>query len=195
MPVLVAFVGAYIVGFGLFGALTGRPETPVYLIVMIAAVVLVLSIHERVGLSAATLWAFAVWGAAHMAGGLIPTGPNRVLYNTLIGPEPFQYDRFVHAFGYAIASVVAWKTILRHSTPVARAPWGLAIIAGLAGMGVGLLNEVAELAMTKLGAHNVGGYANLAGDLAADALGCCAVTVWIRMKGRTTQLGRLDAPH
>lgn len=186
-PVLTGFVCVYVVAFTAFGLLASRSETPVYLVVMVLAALLVSSIHQRVGLSTPVLWAFSIWGLAHMAGGLVPTGEGRVLYNALLGPEPLQYDRFVHAFGYGTASVVVWQTLRARFGSVSS--WGVAIICGLAGLGVGLLNEVAEFGMSLVGAENVGGYSNLMGDLIADTIGCATVTVWLGFRGADARVG------
>src|SRR5690242_14581668 len=53
-----------------------------YIAVMVAVMGVVIHVHRRVGLSLGSLWALNVWGAAHMAGGMLPLPePTGVLYN------------------------------------------------------------------------------------------------------------------
>ncbi|MGI8683988.1 MAG: hypothetical protein ACR2MO_02610, partial [Acidimicrobiales bacterium] len=146
-PLLAAFVAAYLVGFTAVG-LAIRAELAVpYLVVVATLLLVVVRLDLRFDLGTGLLWALAVWGLVHMAGGIIPLGGDRVLYNARFGPDLFRYDRFVHAFGFGSATLACGK-VLRHWLPDGRfdlTPTGIVVLAG---MGVGGINEIAEFVAT-----------------------------------------------
>lgn len=180
-PLLIAFSFSYVIGFGVYGAATGARETIVYVTVIALAMLLVVRLHARVGLSTNVLWALSLWGALHMAGGLIPSGEG-VLYNRLMGFEPFHYDRLVHAFGFGTGTVTAWQALRGFVRADRALTVGLGVLVWLCGMGVGAFNEVLEFFATKVAAGaNVGGYDNTGWDLVFNSLGAgIAAIVTIR---------------
>jgi uncharacterized membrane protein YjdF len=105
-----------------------------------------------------------------MAGGLIPFGEG-VLYNAGLGDTVVHYDRVVHAFGFGVATIACWETLVAINPTVTLTP-GTAVLVALMGMGVGAANEVVEFAASHLFASNVGGYENTGWDLVANLLGC-----------------------
>jgi hypothetical protein len=78
---VVGFVAAYLAGFAAFGIVAHRSNTGLYLIVASGLVAVFTMIHVFVGLSSGELRALALLGFLHLAGGLIPAGGDRILYN------------------------------------------------------------------------------------------------------------------
>ena len=116
----------------------GNAEFVFYIAVMLALIAVVFVVHARVGLSTGLIWALSVWGAMHMAGGLValppdwPTdGGQAVLYSWWIIPGAeagtrgwLKYDQVTHAYGFAVATWLCWQARLRLSAPtVSKARW------------------------------------------------------------------------
>ncbi|HVL33840.1 MAG TPA: DUF2238 domain-containing protein [Actinomycetota bacterium] len=178
-PLLAAFASTYVTGFVSYGVARGAPETIVYFVAMTAAMTLVARLYRRVKLTAGVLWGLAIWGAAHMAGGLIPAGAD-VLYNQRLGPEIVHYDRLVHAFGFGFGTIAAWQSLRGWITSERPPTAGLAVIIALVGMGIGAFNEVLEFAMTKVNENsNVGGYDNTGWDLVFNMFGAAVAATWV----------------
>jgi len=114
-----------------------------------------------------------------MAGGLIPFGEG-VLYNAGLGDTVVHYDRVVHAFGFGVATIACWETLVAINPTVTLTP-GTAVLVALMGMGVGAANEVVEFAASHLFASNVGGYENTGWDLVANMVGAVAAAagIWL----------------
>ncbi len=113
---LAGSVGAYFLGFAVFGMIARRSNTVLYLVVTATLVGVFTFIHLKVGLSDGELRALALLGFFHLAGGLLQTGSDRILYNMPVGPYPLQIDRLVHAFGGGTLALVAWR-MLRARAP------------------------------------------------------------------------------
>ena len=178
-PVIAAFTVAYIAGFGVFCLRRGIAAFWVYAVVMAVLMVLVAWVERRIGLGTGLLAALAVWGLAHMAGGLVPagSGEGRVLYNVVLIPHLLRYDQAVHAFGFGAAAAVC-RRVLRVRAPDLRRGT-MAVCVWLMGMGLGALNEVVEFVATLVQPQsNVGGYRNTAFDLVFNMLGSGVVALW-----------------
>lgn len=181
---LVAFAGAYVVGFAVYGVLAKSPLTVSYVLTMVLAGGFVATVHGRVGFSRAVLWALGVWGLLHMAGGIVQLDDGRVLYNAALVPWPLQYDRLVHAFGFGTATIACWQALREKLAPVVPQTAGLALLVGLMGMGVGAVNEGIEFAATLvLEETNVGGFENTGWDLIFNTLGCTVAAGWVYLRG------------
>lgn len=188
-PLLAGFVGAYLLAFSVAGVSIRAELTVPYLVVVATLLLVVVRLDLRFDLGTALLWALALWGLVHMAGGIIPLDGDRVLYNARFGPDVFRYDRLVHAFGFGSATLACGK-VLRHWLPDGRFDLTPAGIVVLAGMGVGGINEIAEFAATLvLEDTNVGGYDNTGWDLVFDLFGATLAGLWLM---RST---RAAAPH
>ena len=62
---------------------------------------------------------------------------------------------------------------------------GLVILAALAAMGLGALNETAEFLMTRVSSStSIGGYRNTGFDLISNTIGAAAVATWIYVRIR-----------
>jgi hypothetical protein len=57
---------------------------------------------------------------------------------------------------------------------------GLVVIAALAGLGLGALNETAEFLITRLSSStSIGGYRNTGFDLISNTIGATVAALWI----------------
>jgi hypothetical protein len=174
---LIASATIYIAAFTMYGVIAESRLTIAYAVIVVLAGLLVTALHVRVGFSRGVLWALALWGLLHMAGGLIEFENDSVLYNVDLGLGPIRYDRLVHAFGFGTAAVASWQAMRNR---LAVTPGTVAgVIAALAGMGVGALNEVVEFIMSQTMETNVGGYENTGFDLIANTIGCTIAGVWV----------------
>lgn len=190
-PRLAVFTGGYLAVFAVLGSVLGSPLTLPYLLVVGSAVVLVLRLDARFALGGGILWSLSCWGLAHMAGGVVPIGEGRTLYNLWVVTGWLRYDQVVHAFGFGTATFVC-GTVLRRWLPDGRLSFGPAVLALLAGMGVGAMNEIVEFGATLVLEHtNVGGYHNTGWDLVFDLLGALMATMWlVRRSSAPYRVGR-----
>ncbi len=192
----IVFGVAYTIGAAAYSLSIGNTEFVFYVVVMAVLGVLVLGVHWRVGFSTALVWALAVWGLAHMAGGLVKIGPEKdVLYNLwLFGHENgkgLKFDQLVHAYGFGVATWACWEA-LRMKLARRRPDIPTLIACVLAGEGLGAINEIIEFTATKIMPKtNVGDYDNNSWDLVFNLAGCimAAVAIWLngRMKGRNAE--------
>jgi uncharacterized membrane protein YjdF len=176
----------YLAGFGVYGLAAGRPSTGLYLLTVVSVAAVLAAVDRSVGLSSALVLGLALWGFLHVAGGLVPWG-HAVLYNADLHVPTLHYDRLVHALGFGLAGVACWQALRRHvaTRPVTA---GVAFIVGLAGMGVGAMNELVEFGITHLVRQSaIGGYQNTGWDLVFDAIGCTVAALWVY---RTDRAGR-----
>jgi hypothetical protein len=180
---LVTFVAAYYVIAVVAGSLTGQSNTALYSVVTAALIGLFGWIHLRYGLSDRSLWALAVLGALHLAGGLIPIDGAQILYNARFPVYPLQLDRLVHAYGAAVLTLVCWQ-ILRAETD--SRPTGIVVaVTAFAALGSAALEEIAEFTTSSFTPTHVGGYANTGWDLVFDLLGCMLAAIWIYRREAT----------
>ena len=120
----------------------------------------------------------ALWGALHMAGGLVPTPGEAALYNTWLLPF-LRYDQLTHAIGFGFAGLAVWS-YFRHD--LRRGVAGTAL-AWFGGVGIGGLNEMIEFLLTRIVAEtNVGGFENTGWDLVANFVGASAAALWVRRR-------------
>jgi len=189
---IIAFTAAYLLAAGGWVVGIGNYEFLAYIAIMLVLAGVVWTVHRRVGLPRGLVWCLSLWGALHMAGGLVvlPEGwdvgeKSAVLYNWHIAGPGFKYDQVVHAFGFGTTTWLCWCG-LRAMAPDLPRPPGLGPLAlcAAAGMGFGALNEVVEFTITLLvPENNVGGYVNTAMDLVYNTLGAVLAAVMIRLRG------------
>ncbi len=177
-PMAVAGAAAFVV-FETIAAVRGDVSGLAYAAIMILLFAVVATADRWVGFTSPLLWCLVAWATLHMAGGLIATGPHRVLYNETLGIPGVHFDRVVHAFGFGTATVACWQAVRRYpQTPVPTV--GLVVIAALAGLGLGALNETAEFLITRLSSStSIGGYRNTGFDLISNMLGATVTALWI----------------
>ena len=184
----------FYMGLSLLAAVTAKNEEFVfYFVVMMLLIAATILLHFRIGLHPVALWGLSVWGAAHMAGGLMPipdswpiNGESHVLYNWWLIPGLLKYDQVVHAYGFGLVTWVCWQGLkvafASRGAPV-KPTIGLLSLCVAAGNGFGAANEVVEfIATLTLPGTNVGGYANTGWDLVSNLVGTviAAITIHVR---------------
>lgn len=181
---IVAFTAAYMLAAVVGAVQSGNDEFVYYLVVMGVLIGVVLAVHARVGFRPAVLAGLSSWGAAHMAGGLLPVQGD-VLYNLwLLPPDLLKYDQLVHAYGFGLTTWVCWEAI-RPALADPRPRVGPLVLCAAGGAGFGALNEVIEfIAVLTLPETNVGGYMNTGWDLVYNLAGCVIAAVLIRLLAR-----------
>lgn len=193
LPVFL-FNAAYMAAAVTGAIVQGNREFIFYIVVMVVLIGVMGLLHRRVRLTTGLLWAFSVWGLAHMAGGLCPlpagwpyNGDHAVLYSGWIIPERLKYDQVVHAYGFGVTTLLCWH-ILRNALRqadggVLRPTFGMLVLCAAAGMGFGALNEVIEfIAVLTIPNTNVGGYENTGWDLVANLVGTIIGALIIRSR-------------
>jgi hypothetical protein len=188
---VILFTAIYMAVATVVAVITGNTEFIFYLVAMVVMIVVVMAVHRRVDLHPATLWCLTAWGAAHMAGGLMPIpgswphlGEDAVLYNLWLIPKCFKYDQLTHAYGFGVCTWVCWQGIIA-ATGTTRRTVGLLVLAGLAAIGLGAMNEVIEFAATlTMPETNVGGYLNTGWDLVSNLVGTVIGALWIGLAHR-----------
>ncbi len=182
----------------------GNHEFQFYIVMLALCIFAIAQLHRRVRLSPGVLWGLSVWGAAHLAGGMVPIPASwpaegsPVLYNWWLVDGVLKFDQVVHAYGFGMATWTCWQglrgAIARRLSiaPAQVAPSaGLLVLCAAAGMGLGALNEVVEFIATLMVKNtNVGGYANTGWDLVANLVGA-VVTVLVIAMARS---GHNEAP-
>ena len=134
-------------------------------------------------------WGFTAWLVMHMCGGFVHIYGTR-LYDAMLVklvPEPYhilRYDQLAHSACYFVITLILGRMVaLRADARTGAAT--VRLLAALAAMGVGALNEVIEfLAVAFLGAADgVGDYINNALDICFNGLGVLAALPLVRRKG------------
>lgn len=175
---LVAAVVAYYGAFVAVGIVADSSQTVVYAVLLPALVVLVAVLDTRRPFPEYVLWGLALWGAMHMAGGLVPTTGDAALYNTWLLPF-LRYDQLTHAIGFGFAGLAVWSYFRHDLRPGITG----AALAWFGGVGIGGLNEMIEFLLTRLVPDtNVGGFENTGWDLVANFVGASAAALWVRWR-------------
>jgi energy-coupling factor transporter transmembrane protein EcfT len=185
---LIAFTLAYTIPFTVYFLSRGNGEFIWYIIVVLVLMVLVLGTLPKSQLPRGIVWALSVWALLHLAGGSVRVGET-VLYGLQLLPIYngggemilLKYDQVVHAFGFGLSALAMLHFLRRYESDKNKI--GVYIIAALAGMGLGVLNEIVEFIAVLLFPNNgVGGYVNTSLDLIFNTLGAAvAISVaWLR---------------
>ena len=170
--VLVAVVCAYYLGFLALGLATNNSQVPYYAGFMALTLAAAAYWDARHHFSPLVLWGLAIWGALHMAGGMIPVSGSRVLYNVWLLPF-VRFDHLVHAIGFGFAGMAFWESV---RSPVDRRSGAAITLMG--GLGIGAVNEMIEFLITRVVPDtNIGGFENTGWDLVANTVGA-AVAAW-----------------
>jgi hypothetical protein len=173
------------------GAATGDRRVWAYLSVSVVLLAVVATADAAAQFSDGVLRLLILVGVLHLAGGLLPdpaTGDG-VLYDLWLVPGALRFDQLVHVTGSVAGTWATWQLLGRYLDLGRTPPRAQALIACLAGMGKGAINEVFEFltAINVPGTH-VGGYENTGWDLVFDLAGCLAASVFLvqaRMPRRT----------
>lgn len=176
----------YIIPFTIYYLSRLDFEFLLYVGVLIFFLVFVITTLRKTHFDSVVLWGLSIWGLLHMLGGGVPVG-DTVLYGlTLIplydGGGEFvllKYDQVVHAFGFAVATIVVYQ-LLRQSWKTDGSKRVLYIVSALGGMGLGVINEIVEFtAVLLVPDTGVGGYVNTSLDLVFNTLGALCALVFI----------------
>ncbi len=193
LPV-VLFNAAYMLAAVICAIVQANREFIFYIVVMLILIGVMGTVHRRVKLTSPLLWAFSVWGLAHMAGGLCPlpsgwpyNGDQAVLYSWWIIPQWLKYDQIVHAYGFGVTTWLCWhflRNALRQPDgSTVRPTFGILMLCAASGMGFGALNEVIEfIAVLTIPNTNVGGYENTGWDLVSNLVGSAITAMIIRCR-------------
>ena len=182
-------VALYLVPMSALAWRQGNQEFLLYAGAMVLMILAVYALDRRVRFTHATLIALALWGLAHMCGGLVPihtpSGP-AVLYAWRPIDALPRYDQVVHAYGFFVATIASAECVraaVAHDKPL-RVGAGLAIGFALMGMGLGSVNEIIEfVAVLTLPKTGVGGYTNTGWDLVSNAAGALGGAALLRLRG------------
>jgi hypothetical protein len=181
----IGVVGSAVTVFGLYGWLTGSPNTVPYLFT-VGALGAVVARLRRAALPAWLVSALAVLAVAHLAGGLVRVGDD-VLYNASLHGALLRYDHFVHSSGVFVGTVMIWTVLVVPALPVPKRSSAVVVLAVLGGLGLGALNETIEfLSTTAHGASHVGGYTNTGWDLVSNVAGAVAAGLYLTRTHRAS---------
>jgi hypothetical protein len=178
---------ALIFGFGSVFLLNLNYEFIIYVGVIIFFLFLVALSIQKVSYTYAALVGLTVWSALHLAGGGVVVGDGR-LYDVMLiklssNYPIFRYDQFVHMWGFAASTLVAFSLLRKIISFPMDFSIPLNIVLIMAGLGMGALNEILEflvdLAVPESG---VGGYLNTSLDLCADLIGAILGMVYINFR-------------
>jgi hypothetical protein len=173
---LVAAVTFYYVGFLVLGVATKNRQVVYYAIFMAVILIAVVIWDSRVRLSWVTLAGLSLWGALHMAGGMVPVGDGQVLYNLWLLPF-VRFDHLVHAIGFGFAGLAFYDAMSPRLASGAGHASGLALMGGL---GFGAINEMIEFLITRVVRDtNIGGFENTGWDLVANTVGAVFAAIWV----------------
>ena len=176
------------IGFTIYAAMLGNSEFLFYAGTMVIMAGVVVVIDRAFRFSGLVIAGLLVWAILHLAGGNVPAGDTGVLYNFRPAPWLPKYDQAVHAFGFAVATLLSWEClrhgIAKRTNGNPRPTFGLVAACVLMGMGLGAINEVVEfIAVLTIPDTNVGGYVNTGWDLVSNLSGAVIASVWIRLRG------------
>ena len=193
----VVFTALYMAASAFTAIARGNLEFLFYGATMLLIIGLLLWAHWRVRFSGGVIWGLTIWGALHMAGGLMPVPAAwaqgeapAVLYSLWLMPFGVEegwlkYDNAIHALGFGVMAWVCWQALRGavepHMHARLRPSLGLLTLCVAGAMGFGALNEIIEFTATRLTDTNVGGYFNTSLDLIANVVGALCAAVMIRL--------------
>lgn len=186
-PILFALT--YVIAFATYYFSKGDWEFLWYIVVLVFFLVLIIGTIKYTKLSLISVWGLCIWGLLHMIGGGVVFSGD-VLYAWKIlpvydaGGEFFilKFDQVVHTFGFAVATLVMYEIISSRWKNGGRF---LIFVAILSGMGLGVINEIAEfIAVLAFPETGVGGYYNTLLDLVFNTVGAGLVGIFLYLKNK-----------
>lgn len=187
---LLIFTLAYLIPFTYMFVSKGDGEFIWYALIVVGLFLLVIGTLPVSKFNPGIVWTLSVWALLHLAGGGVKVGDG-VLYGLQLIPIYngggemilLKYDQVIHAFGFGICTYIAFHFLKRYTNNPYR--FGIYAIAALAGMGFGVLNEIAEfIAVLLFKNTGVGGYVNTALDLVFNTLGAVITMKFVWWKNR-----------
>ena len=183
--------GLAVAWFGLLLGCLGRAVVEddrrvwAYVVVCLVLTAVVAAVDRYVQFSDAVLRLMVAVGVLHLAGGLLPAPDGGgVLYDTWLVRGALRYDQAVHFAGSAVGAAASWQVLGTWLDLGRTAARTQAVLAALAGLGKGAINEVFEflLAMRVPGTY-VGGFENTGWDLVFDLAGVAAAALFLVQSG------------
>ncbi len=185
---LIFFNLIYILSFALYYISIRNYEFLWYVAIIIFFFILIIATFKKSKFDYIILWGLTIWGFLHMAGGgLIINGA--VLYKLQLihlcdigDTYVLKFDQFVHAFGFAVTTLVAWHLIKPYLNKKVNYKIIYPLLFFIA-TGAGALNEIAEfVAVVVFEKTGVGGYYNTALDLVFNAIGSILAIIFIHIR-------------
>lgn len=185
----LVFTFSYILAAGAYLISIGDTEFTRYLIILLIAAIFLAIYRNQLPLPVWLLWLLSITGLLHLLGGTVSVGGD-VLYAYVpfhienpFGLTILKYDQITHAFGSGVATLAVFA-FLREARGISLGTIGL--VAFLAALGVGAINEIIELHVKlTVPDSGVGGYYNNALDLVFNAVGAgISVAVAMRWLGK-----------
>lgn len=158
-----------------------------YICVVVFFLVLIVASNRKVNYPNYILWGLTAWVAMHLSGGGLYFDGIK-LYEIMLIPfsetyKILKYDQVVHAFGFAVATLVMYQLLRLHLKDGVRAWVSISIVVVMAGLGAGALNEIVEFFATIIVPDSgVGGYINNSLDLVFNLVGAICAMIFIRLK-------------
>jgi len=176
--------------FIIFSFVQGNMEFIIYAGVLIPFVILIHKTDAVFNYRKCALWGFDIWMLLHLLGGMASWHGVRFYDYMIINivGDPYnvlKYDQVVHFYCFAVFAVLMGSVVSKIIKKDAH-KFTVAVIAVLATMGVGALNEVIEfMPVVLFNSPGPGGYINTAIDLVMNMLGAIFGTwLYMRKKGK-----------
>lgn len=177
--VLVGATLAAVASLLVLGAMTGRPNWPVYLAVVVVGLAVALAVDRRHPFSFGTRVGLAIFAIGHVAGGMVTVGDD-VLYATWLFEPIVRYDNVQHAIGFGVLGRATWEVLRPRLGVAATTPIVVWWVVATGAATWGAVNEVIEWVMTlTIPGTDVGGYDNTVRDLVANLVGGVAMATWM----------------
>ena len=158
-----------------------------YICEIIFFLLIIIASNRKVQYPNDILWGLTAWVAMHLSGGGLYVGGTK-LYDVILIPlsdayKILKYDQVVHAFGFAVATLVMYQLLKLQLKDGPRAWISISILVVMAGLGAGALNEIIEFSATVIASSTgVGGYINNALDLVFNLVGAIVALIFIRLR-------------
>ena len=197
-PAQAAVWAAVMASFVAVGVTRGDNRVWPYLTVVLLCTAVFALADRSVGFSEAAVWLLTLTGTLHLVGGLVPSpAGDGVMYELWLAPDVLRFDQLVHVVGSVAATVASWE-MLGTWLDLSRAPVRTqAVLAALAGLGKGAVNEMVEfLLAVQVPGTFVGGFHNTGWDLVFDTAGVVAAAsflAWSRAPRRPARSRSLVA--
>ncbi len=184
------FTAGYLALFAAWGAVRGDPRVIAYLVVASVVTLALRRAHRSVPFSARVCGALSVCGLLHMVGGILPAPVvgGGVFYDTWLVPGLLRYDQLVHFASSAVVTVALWQMCTHWCDPQRCSAAARAVLAVLAALGLGALNEGFEFLSSLRFTNHVGGLSNTGWDLVFNAFGAFTAGVFLVGSARPAPL-------
>jgi len=194
LPILVVIVVSLTV-FATVVVLRGSYGLLSYVGLILLVLLVILASDKKISYPNGLLLGLTLWAILHMLGGGVRIGAT-TLYATILIPLSrtypiLRYDQFVHIIGFGVATLLMHHLLKPLLKPDPTRWKALYLVVGMAGMGVGALNELIEFAATQLTSETgVGGYMNTCLDLVANMIGAILALAFLRIRDKRTSLAK-----